>query len=105
MCMFLTTALSNSLLVEMLIHDTDVKLLGNSFPLLVCLLKKYLKCLYNKDQLLITLSGLTAYNKAVCVIKGYLSTIHKPSNEVVLLHVPEVIDGDRNRECLVQRPN
>lgn len=30
-------------------------------------------------------------------VKWYLSTIHKPSNEVVLLHVPEVIDGDRNR--------
>ena len=29
---------------------------------------------------------------------GYLTTIHRPENNVVLVHVPEILDGERNSE-------
>ncbi|KAK2190651.1 hypothetical protein NP493_72g03045 [Ridgeia piscesae] len=29
---------------------------------------------------------------------GYLTKVHRPENQVVLIHVPEPLEGDRNRE-------
>jgi len=36
----------------------------------------------------------------MCVTSGYLSTVHRPDNEVVLLHVPEAVgsDADKNSQ-------
>jgi len=35
----------------------------------------------------------------VCL--GYLSTVHRPDNEVILLHVPEAVgsEADKNSQC------
>ena len=29
---------------------------------------------------------------------GYMSTIHRPENHLILVHCPEILDADRNRE-------
>jgi len=35
----------------------------------------------------------------VCLTTGYLSTVHRPDNEVVLLHVPEALpEADKNSQ-------
>ena len=31
-----------------------------------------------------------------CMYTGYVKALHRPENEVILLHVPEVFDGDRS---------
>jgi hypothetical protein len=52
---------------------------------------------------------IEAPNFVYCVI-GYLKSLHKPNNEVVLLHVPEFVDSERSRKsrafagcCSLQR--
>ena len=31
-------------------------------------------------------------------IAGYLETIHRPDNYLILVHVPEILDAERNRK-------
>ena len=39
----------------------------------------------------------------VSVTSGYLSTVHRPDNEVILLHVPEVAaEADKNSQYTTQ---
>jgi len=40
----------------------------------------------------------------MCVTSGYLSTVHRPDNEVILLHVPEAVgsEADKNSQCTMQ---
>ena len=33
---------------------------------------------------------------SILAFSGYMKTIHRPENHVILLHVPEVLDTDRN---------
>lgn len=45
-------------------------------------------------------------NAVVCMSRahaGYLSTVHRPDNEVVLLHVPEALDADKNSKSIARR--
>ena len=41
--------------------------------------------------------GISLKINAINFILGYLTTVHKPDNKVVLVHVPEILDADRNR--------
>ena len=49
------------------------------------------------------LPGATPATLAACsdvrvYVSGYLTKVHRPENQVVLIHVPEPLEGDRNRE-------
>jgi len=41
--------------------------------------------------------AIDASDQADHAFHWYLTTIHKPENKVVLVHVPEILDGDRNK--------
>lgn len=43
------------------------------------------------------LLAIDASDQAEHAFHWYLTTIHRPDNQLVLLHVPEAIDGDRSR--------
>jgi len=41
--------------------------------------------------------AIDASEQAAYAFDWYIKSIHRPTNDVVLLHVPELLDGDRNR--------
>jgi nucleotide-binding universal stress UspA family protein len=43
------------------------------------------------------LLAVDASDQAEHAFHWYLTSVHRPDNELVLLHVPELMDGDRNR--------
>lgn len=43
------------------------------------------------------LLAIDASDQAEQAFDWYLSTVHRPDNEVVLLHVPEILDADKNK--------
>lgn len=49
----------------------------------------------SKDRVI--LLAVDASEQADFAFKWYLNTIHRPENHLVLLHVPEILDGERNR--------
>jgi len=40
---------------------------------------------------------------AQCATAGYVRSVHRPENELILLHVPEILGGDRNSKYM-RRP-